>query len=217
MTVWSGNLKRQRKTALHPTLGNVNSLYVNEGEHMASNQHHETDNLADLRAIAAEEKHANADFYRRKMAAVVTAQENGATKDTIANNLGISRPTLDAWIRDCDDRILFNDALALLAKPGITTADAKLLDRLYSALGIRSIPTQAEAVLEGMHWQKIDKAALTGNQAELLGQAINRAWQLVDRPDDGSLSDEKRQAALMREAAARHGYEIIATTRTPSA
>jgi transposase-like protein len=111
------------------------------------------------------------------MDAIATAQDTGATKDAIATNLGITRPTLDEWIRNSEDRILFNDALATITKPGLGNLDSALINRLYSALGIRSIPTQAAAVLEGI--RHIDTAALSAEQSDLIQQATARARQLT--------------------------------------
>ncbi|MGA5820832.1 transposase [Kitasatospora sp. NPDC094028] len=146
--------------------------------------------------------------HRRKLDAIAEAQQRGATKDAIARNLGITRPTLDEWIRNREDRILFNGALAIITHPNVTTADSKTLGSLYKALGVRSISTQAEAVLEGMH--HIDKNALRPEQSDLIfKKAVPRAWQLVDHVEQPET--QRQQAAALREDAARLGLEVITT------
>jgi len=130
------------------------------------------DALSDL---AHDEKLWLADNHRRKLDAIAAAQQNGATKDAIARNLGISRPTLDAWIRDREDRILFNDALAALAKTG--AAPKELIDQLYGALGIRDTKSQAVTLLEGA--ANISLATLNSDRRALVNRATSRARELT--------------------------------------
>lgn len=143
--------------------------------------------LAALRAIANQERITAAETHTAKLQAIATALTDGATKDAIARNLGISRPTLDEWIRNRDDRILFNDALATLTHPNILTATAldtahsdsttRAVDVMYNALGVRDTKTQAAAVLEGIH--HVDRSALSAEQADLIQRATARAWELM--------------------------------------
>lgn len=139
-----------------------------------------------LRDIAADERRNTAETHKKKLDAINHALAIGVTKDAIARNLGISRPTLDGWIRDRDDRILFNDALALMTHPLHTTAttstpahsgNTPALTLMYDALGVRDTKTQAAAVLEGMH--HMAKGSFTPEQSELIQRAITRAWELM--------------------------------------
>ncbi|MEV8324528.1 hypothetical protein [Kitasatospora sp. NPDC056731] len=163
-----------------------------------------------LGTLAYEDKVWAAGAHRRKLDAITEAQRRGATKEAIARNLGITRPTLDEWIRNSEDRALFNDALAILTHPNVTIADGKTLGELYKALGVRSISAQAGAVLEGMH--HIDKKALRPEQGDLLfKEAIPRAWQLVDQKEPET---QREQAVALKEAAERRGLEVITTDGT---
>jgi transposase-like protein len=145
------------------------------------------DNLAALRALAAEERTFAAENHKRKLDIITTALANGATKDSIARSIGISRPTLDEWLRNREDRILFNDALATLTHPNILTATAldtaysdsatRAVDLMYNALGVRDTKAQAAAVLEGIH--HMYSKALSPEQADLIQRAAVRAWKLM--------------------------------------
>lgn len=148
------------------------------------------DSLDNLRAITAQERLDAANTHKTKLEAIAAAQADGHTKDAIARNLGISRPTLDAWIRDRDDRILFNDALAILTHPTTTNAKAdtpahsepgtRALDLMYNALGVRDTKAQAAAVLEGVHHlNRENRDALTTEKCDVIQQATARAWQLM--------------------------------------
>lgn len=128
-----------------------------------------------LAELAHEERLWLADQHRCKLDAIAKAQQAGATKDAIARNLGISRPTLDGWIRDREDRILFNDALAVLAKTGAGTSE--LINKLYGALGTWSTTTQAEALLAGA--QRISSSELTPEARALVHHAAERANELL--------------------------------------
>ena len=131
--------------------------------------------LEALAELTHDEKLWIAANHRRKLDAIAKAQQAGATKDAIARNLGISRPTLDGWIRDREDRILFNDALATLARTG--AGNDELINRLYGALGTWSTKTQAEAVLVGA--QRINGSELTPEARALVHRAAERAGELL--------------------------------------
>ncbi len=131
--------------------------------------------LEELADIAHEEKLAASETHRRKMTAVAEAQDKGATKGAIARNLGISRPTLDAWIRDRDDCALFNAATIALAKTGAGTTE--LINRIYSSLGTWTAKEQAETILAGA--QRINGAELTPDDRALVHRAAERASELL--------------------------------------
>lgn len=131
--------------------------------------------LEALAELAHDEKLWLATNHRRKLDAIVKAQQAGATKDDIARNLGISRPTLNDWIRDRKDRILFNEALALLARTG--AGPSELMNMLYGALGTWAIKTQAQAVLAGA--QRINGSELAPEARALVHRAAERASELA--------------------------------------
>lgn len=58
------------------------------------------DTLGKLRAHAAAEARRQLVQRTHKMALIASARMDGATKDSIAKALGVSRPTLDKWIAD---------------------------------------------------------------------------------------------------------------------
>ncbi|MFK0222247.1 hypothetical protein ACIQWN_29155 [Streptomyces vinaceus] len=131
------------------------------------------DNLLDsLAAWAEEEDRIKNKIHSRKMGLIAEAQEAGNTKDAIARNLGISRPTLNQWLTEQDDRALFDQALYLLGRD----ANAEMQTSLFAALGIRDTRQQAAVVLSGIEGEHPE--GLTPEQAEVLARAEKRAGEL---------------------------------------
>jgi hypothetical protein len=58
--------------------------------------------VRNIAALVAAEKRLNAAIHRDKMALVAEARRHGAPKWTIAGALDVSRPTLDAWLKQAD-------------------------------------------------------------------------------------------------------------------
>jgi transposase-like protein len=107
-------------------------------------------------------------------ALIEQARTNGATKNAIADALGISRPTLDKWLQEQQDRALFNDAIYTLIRRDTSKADQEML---FQALGIRSTSGQASVFLAGLSTRTL--ADLRDGELELITRAEERARQIV--------------------------------------
>ncbi|WP_406360344.1 hypothetical protein OID55_11035 [Streptomyces sp. NBC_00715] len=132
------------------------------------------DALAQLRAHVAAQALQERVALSGRDALIVRAKENGATKDAIAKSLGISRPTLDKWITERDDRILFNEAIYLMSRADMPTREQRMM---FEALGIRDTSAQASVVLIAVEVGSTEQ--FTDEQRELIARAEKRARQVA--------------------------------------
>lgn len=130
--------------------------------------------LRELKAHAeAEDRHERIS-RAYKLTLIEQARENGIQKSEIAEALGISRPTLDKWIQEQQDRSLFNDAIYTLVRRDTSTQDQEML---FQALGIRDTSAQASVFLAGLSTRTLDD--LRDGERELLDRAEKRARELA--------------------------------------
>ncbi|MEU1800916.1 helix-turn-helix domain-containing protein [Streptomyces sp. NPDC019937] len=130
--------------------------------------------LAALRAHAAAQARHETIALADREALIRRARSNGDTKDAIAKNLGISRPTLDKWLRDQEDRILFNDAIFTLIRRGMPKSDQVMLS---DALGIRDTSNQASTLLAALSVHALEELGV--QERELVDRAEKRAREVV--------------------------------------
>lgn len=128
--------------------------------------------LSRLRAVAATEARQQKMAFGGKLGSILRARPT-ATKDAIAKTLGISRPTLNQWLADQEDRALFDQALYLLGRD----VNGESQEGLFAALGIRDTRRQAATLLAGGGMAR--PTGLTPEQAELLDRAEKRARELT--------------------------------------
>ncbi|MEV5944255.1 hypothetical protein, partial [Streptomyces sp. NPDC051994] len=107
-------------------------------------------------------------------ALIAKARQNGAQKNEIAAALHISRPTLDKWIQEREDRSLLNDAIYTLIRRDTSNTDQQML---FDALGIRDTSGQASVFLAGLSTRALDD--LRDGERELLERAEKRARELA--------------------------------------
>lgn len=122
---------------------------------------------------AAEAKQARVALESRD-ALIAKAREKGAQKNAIAAALHVSRPTLDKWLQERDDRALFNDAIYTLVRRDTSEQDQQML---LEALGIRDVSGQAGVLLAGLNTRTLDD--LRDGERELLDRAEKRARELA--------------------------------------
>ncbi|MEV8523114.1 hypothetical protein AB0451_03000 [Streptomyces sp. NPDC052000] len=107
-------------------------------------------------------------------ALIAKARQNGAQKNEIAAALRISRPTLDKWIQEREDRSLLNDAIYTLIRRDTSNTDQQTL---FEALGIRDTSGQASVFLAGLSTSMLND--LRDGERELLEHAEKRARELA--------------------------------------
>lgn len=132
------------------------------------------DVLAQLRAHTAAQARQERVALDGRAVLISRAKENGATKDAIAKSLGISRPTLDKWIQDRNDRALLNEAIYTLIRRDTSKADQSML---FDALSLRDTSGQATTFLAGLETRTFDD--YRDGERELLERAEKRARQLA--------------------------------------
>ncbi|MDX3183468.1 hypothetical protein PV334_19680 [Streptomyces sp. ME02-7008A-1] len=132
------------------------------------------DTLAQLRAHGAAQARRERLTLDSRDALIARAKENGATKDAIAKSLQISRPTLDKWIQEQQDRALFNEAIYTLIRRDMVKTDQM---QLFEALGIRDTSGQASVFLAGLSTRTLDD--LRDGEQKLLDRAEKRARELA--------------------------------------
>lgn len=130
--------------------------------------------LQELKAHAAAEDRHERISRAFKLTLIEQARENGAQKNEIAATLGISRPTLDKWLQEQEDRSLFNDAIYTLVRRDTSKQDQEML---FQALGIRDTSGQASVFLAGLSTRTLDD--LRDGERELLVRAEKRARELA--------------------------------------
>lgn len=132
------------------------------------------DAAAALRAHAAAQARQERIALDGRDALIQKARNNGATKDSIAKALQISRPTLDKWLQDRNDRALLNEAIYTLIRRDTSKEDQSML---FEALSIRDTSGQASTFLAGLETRTFDD--LRDGERELLERAEKRARQLA--------------------------------------
>ncbi|MGW5633964.1 hypothetical protein [Streptomyces sp. NPDC003832] len=125
------------------------------------------------KVVEAEERFAGR-IHQRKAELFVEAQEMGIQKAAIAAALKVSRPTLDRWLQEQQDRALFNEAIYTLVRRDTSNADQ---ETLFQALGIRDTSAQASVFLAGLSTRTLHD--LRDGERELLERAEKRARQLA--------------------------------------
>lgn len=134
-------------------------------------QQHKLDAMR--KVVAAEERFAGL-VHHRKAELITEAREMGIQKAAIAEALKVSRPTLDKWIQEQQDRALFNDAIYTVVRRDTSKADQEML---LEALGIRDTSGQASVFLAGLSTRTLDD--LRDGERELLERAEKRARELA--------------------------------------
>ncbi|MFF9309874.1 hypothetical protein ACF1BS_03095 [Streptomyces sp. NPDC014748] len=130
--------------------------------------------LRELKAHAeAEDRHERIS-RAYKLTLIEQARQTGAQKNDIAATLGISRPTLDKWLQEQEDRSLFNDAIYTLIRRDTSKQDQEML---FQALGIRDTSGQAAVFLAGLETRTLDD--FREGERELLDRAEKRARELA--------------------------------------
>jgi hypothetical protein len=132
------------------------------------------DAAAALRAHAAAQARHERIALDSRDAIIEKARNKGATKDTIAKALQISRPTLDKWMQDRKDRALLNEAIYTLIRRDTSNADQSML---FDALSLRDTSGQASTFLAGLETRTFDD--YRDGERELLERAEKRARELV--------------------------------------
>jgi hypothetical protein len=127
-----------------------------------------------IRKVVAAEKRLTGLIHYRKAELIQEARELGIQKAALADALEMSRPTLDTWTRDQQDRALFNEAIYTLIRRDTSKADQ---EKLYQALGIRDTAGQASTFLAGLSTRKLDD--LRDGERDLLARAEKRARELA--------------------------------------
>ncbi|MEH0627820.1 hypothetical protein [Streptomyces stelliscabiei] len=113
-------------------------------------------------------------LHHRKAELIAEAREMGIQKAAIAEALKVSRPTLDKWLQEQQDRALFNDAIYTLVRRDTSKADQEML---FRALGIRDTSAQASVFLAGLSTRTLDD--LREGEQELISRAEKRARELA--------------------------------------
>lgn len=127
-----------------------------------------------MRKVVAVEERYTGLIHFRKSELIAEAREMGIQKNAIADALGVSRPTLDAWIREREDRALFNDAIYTLVRRDTSKQGQEML---FKVLGIRDTSAQASVFLAGLSTRTLDD--LREGEQELLARAEKRARELA--------------------------------------
>ncbi|MEV5944850.1 hypothetical protein, partial [Streptomyces sp. NPDC051994] len=107
-------------------------------------------------------------------ALIAKARQNGAQKNEIAAALRISRPTLDKWMQERDDRSLFNDAIYTLIRRDTSEQDQ---ETLFEVLGIRDTSAQAAVFIAGLSTRTLRD--LSAGERKLIDRAEKRARELA--------------------------------------
>ncbi|HVL23253.1 MAG TPA: hypothetical protein VM450_04165 [Thermomicrobiales bacterium] len=127
-----------------------------------------------MRKVADAEERFVGLIHHRKAELIGEARGMGIQKAAIADALNISRPTLDKWIQDQQDRALFNEAIYTLVRRDTSKQDQEML---FQALGIRDVSAQASVFLAGLSTRTLDD--LRDGERELIGRAEKRARELA--------------------------------------
>lgn len=128
-----------------------------------------------MRKVVDVEERFAARIQHRKAELIAEAREMGIQKAAIAAALKISRPTLDKWLRDQQDRALLDRALfELVRSHGMSAEDQ---NRLSEAISIRDISSQATTLLAALDTHSIEY--LSEEARELVARAEKRARQLA--------------------------------------
>lgn len=127
-----------------------------------------------LKKVVTTEERLDGLIHYRKGELALEARALGVPKAAIAETLRISRPTLDKWIQEQQDRALFNDAIYTLIRRDMDKRDQ---EQLSEALGIRDTSGQAAVLLAGLSTHTLDD--LRDGERELLDRAEKRARELA--------------------------------------
>ncbi|MDX3324740.1 hypothetical protein PV405_08675 [Streptomyces sp. ME02-6979-3A] len=127
-----------------------------------------------LQKVVATEERLDGLIHYRKGELALEARALGVPKAAIADALRISRPTLDKWLQEQQDRALFNEAIYTLVRRDMSKTDQAML---FDALGIRDTSGQASAFLAGLTTRTLDD--LRDGERELLDCAEKRARELA--------------------------------------
>lgn len=130
--------------------------------------------LAAMRKVVEVEERFVGLIHHRKAELIAEAREMGIQKAAIADALKVSRPTLDKWLQEQQDRALFNDAIYTLVRRDMSKQDQAML---FEALGIRDTSSQASTFLAGLETRTLDD--LRDGERELLARAEKRARELA--------------------------------------
>lgn len=129
--------------------------------------------LDDIAAITAAEKRALDKSHEDKIALIAEAQRHGASKGAIANALGISRPTLDKWLAEKEDRALFDRAAFELIRAEIPS-DVEA--SLTAIIAIRDTAHQAKTLITAL--SQCEPVTLSERARAIVDQAATRAAEV---------------------------------------
>ncbi|MFF4146946.1 hypothetical protein ACFY0A_37735 [Streptomyces sp. NPDC001698] len=144
-----------------------------EQHHDAATEQAQQNKLDAIRKVAAVEKRFASLAHFRKGELVLEACQMRIPKAAIADALDVSRPTLDKWITDQNDRALFNQALYLLGR----NEPAARQRMLFDALGIRDTSGQASVLLAALQVGPTEE--FTAEQQAIIDRAEKRARELA--------------------------------------
>jgi predicted DNA-binding transcriptional regulator AlpA len=109
--------------------------------------------------------------HAEKMKLIAQARRQNATKAAIAQNLGISRPTLDKLLGEQEDRALFDRAAFELIRAGVPSNFEKDLTQI---IGIRDTTKQADTLISAHHYNE-HRLRLNDRAKAIVDHAVERA------------------------------------------